>query len=93
MLGSLTSREHEILKDKKKKKVAAESNKNDDEHQLSMPAQAKQADDLDEGELHWETELEQHAQEKSRAFSILSQFVPQSEIFFNHHSASLSSIK
>ena len=85
----MSTREIEDLITEKKSKTKAE-----DEGDLIATKNAPAAhDDLDEGEMHWDTELESHKKEKSRAFTILSQFVPQSEIFFNLHTQSRSHIK
>ena len=56
-------------------------------------AKQEAADDLDEGEMHWDTELGDLKGEKSKAFTILAQFVPQSEIFFNNQGASKEKLK
>ena len=88
LLGRMSTREIEDLITEKKTKTKAE----DDGEQIAKNV-PEAHDDLDEGELLWDTELESHKKEKSRAFSILSQFVPQSEIFFNLHTASRSLIK
>ena len=86
LLGSLSSREYQDL-------IAAKKNKKTNENDGSVPPEEanieQEPDTLDEaGEYHWETELADVAKEKSKALSILAQFVPQSEIFFNHMSAS-----
>ena len=87
MLGALSSRETQDLL-KKKKPVA-----DPEDRQLSVPQEDPKEDSLDEGETHWDTELVANSKEKQRLFSVLSQFVPQSEIFFNLQSQTKAALR
>ena len=83
MIGALSSREYQDLVAKKKSfKADQEGDK------LPSAIAETKEDSLDEGEFHWDTELTEVNKEKQRAFNVLAQFVPQSEIFFNHMGAS-----
>ena len=91
LLGSLSSREYQDLIAAKKIK---KTNENDGSAPPAEANNEQEPDTLDEaGKYHWETELADVAKEKSKALSILAQFVPQSEIFFNHMSASKQAVQ
>lgn len=79
MLGALSSKEYQDLIAKKKPQ---------DSCQERAEVAAVEPDCLDEGEVLWDPELGEINKEKQGLFSILSQFVPQADIFFNHHNAS-----
>ena len=80
MLGSLSTREYQDF-------ITAKKQTKRDNAEVGQ-GETVERDPLDEGEFLWDTELGQMKSEKSKAFSVLAQFVPQSEIFFNHMSAS-----
>ena len=87
LLGSLSTRERQDLLLSKKSKSQKKEVNGDQKNNEQM-------DELDnEEDLQWDTELGQHESEKSRAFNILSQFVPKVEIFCNNYMAGKSNIR
>ena len=66
MIGSLSTREYELLMEKKRQP------KKEGEQDQQFQTAPKEYDALDDGEFEWEHELETFNAEKSRTFSILA---------------------